>query len=214
MGKKSDSMRPVARMRRPSWKDPKLLVGMTLILVSILAVVSIVRISDRTEPFYIAKRDIAVGEELSPEDFKISKLQLGSAAAKYWSTEQELAQGAVAVAPLAQGELVAHSAVGQRDRLDRKPMTLTVPAGTVAGIQQGRPVDVWVAPKSKRGTGYEDPRLTVSEAEVSRISREENALGASDEVTVQVLVLEEELPELIKAASSDARLTLIPTYGG
>ena len=212
MGEQKSSVRASARLRRPSWKDPKLLVGITLILLSVIAVVGIVRLNDHTEPFYTAKRDIAVGEELSEEDFQVTRMQLGEAGGKYWSPSQELADSAVATAPIAAGELVARTAVGQTDQLNRKPVTVSVPAETAVGLQNGRPVDLWVAAKSPQGTGYEDPQLKVSAAEVSRITREQNALGAADEAAVQLLVLEEELPELIKAVSSDARITVIPSF--
>ena len=51
----------VGRVRRPSWRDPRLLVGLALIALAVAAVVLIVQRSDTTEPFYAAARDLAPG---------------------------------------------------------------------------------------------------------------------------------------------------------
>src|SRR4249919_2650772 len=55
MATRSDAV--VGRVRRPSWRDPRLLVGIALIALAVAAVVLIVQRSDTTEPFYAAARD-------------------------------------------------------------------------------------------------------------------------------------------------------------
>ncbi len=56
---------PVARLKRPSWKDPRLLVGLLLVLASVAGVVFLVGSADRTTEVYAARDGIAVGETLT-----------------------------------------------------------------------------------------------------------------------------------------------------
>ena len=58
------------RLQRPTWRDPRLLVGILLVLVSVIAVVGIVRAGDRTQAYLAAAHDIRVGETVKPEDLR------------------------------------------------------------------------------------------------------------------------------------------------
>ena len=54
-----------ARLKKPSWKDPRLLVGILLVLASVVGVISLVGAADQTTEAYAAREPIAVGETLT-----------------------------------------------------------------------------------------------------------------------------------------------------
>ncbi len=56
------------RLKKPSWKDPRLLLGFLLVLASVAGVVSLVGAADQTTEVYAAKGPIAVGEKLTAEN--------------------------------------------------------------------------------------------------------------------------------------------------
>ncbi len=66
------------RVRRPSWRDPRLLIGLALIALAVAAVVLIVERSDTTEPFYAASRDLAPGTVLAKDDLVVVHVRVSS----------------------------------------------------------------------------------------------------------------------------------------
>ena len=53
------------RMHKPGFKDPKLIVGLILILISIAGVIGIIRINNQTYTYYTAKNDISIGQKIT-----------------------------------------------------------------------------------------------------------------------------------------------------
>ena len=56
-----------ARLKKPSWKDPRLLIGILLVLASVVGVISLVGAADQTAEAYAAREPIAVGETLTAD---------------------------------------------------------------------------------------------------------------------------------------------------
>ncbi|WP_258933644.1 hypothetical protein [Nesterenkonia pannonica] len=74
----SDSAESTARrMKPPSWKDPRLIVGTLLVAASVGGVVALVAEQNRTAPAYAAARALAVGEEITEDDLVTVDVQLG-----------------------------------------------------------------------------------------------------------------------------------------
>ena len=134
-----DSSVGAARLKRPSWRDPRLLVGVLLVLVSIAGVVFLVGSADRTTEVYAARDGIAVGERLTPENVVRAKVRLGDTEQHYITVADGLPQDVVAMQRIGKDQLVPRSSLGEVDRLDRKPVALTIdqtlPAQAVAGAR-------------------------------------------------------------------------------
>ena len=56
---------PSARFRRPTWRDPRLLTGLLLVLLSVAGVTAVVTATNRTDPYLAAARDIEVGQDVT-----------------------------------------------------------------------------------------------------------------------------------------------------
>src|SRR6478609_6908249 len=182
-----DSSATAPRLKRPSWKDPRLLVGVLLVLVSVAGVIFLIGTADRTTEVFAARDGIGVGERLTPEKVVRAKVRLGDTEQHYITVEDGLPQDVVAVQRIAKDQLVPRASLGGVDRLDRKPVALsisqTLPSQAVAGAR----VDVWVAqPDAKNG--FSEPKLILPGAEIAEVATGSTALGSSKAPELMVLV--------------------------
>lgn len=198
-----------ARFRRAGWRDPRLLTGLLLILLSVAGVTAVVAATNRTEAYLAAAQDLEVGETVTEEDIVVVDVRLQEAEDHYVPADEGPTPGTVATQRIAAGELVPATALGSADRLDRKPIGIPVahpwPDDAVAGSR----VDVWVAEQKPSGRGYEPARLLLPAAEIASVETEETALGAGRGTVVHVLVEEGSMQELVDALGNDARVTLV-----
>lgn len=201
------------RLKKPSWRDPRLLVGLLLVLASTAGVIALMGSADRTTGVYAAKSDIAVGSILAPDDFDVVPVRLGDLESSYVLAADGLPESPIATRLIKQGELVPRGTVGTADELDRKPVGLSVtdplPTGTAAGAR----VDVWVSLRGQ-GTAFEEPVLLLEAAEVSEITVNESALGANSSTLVHVLVEDQAMPALLDALSNEAAIAVVLNPGG
>ncbi|NUT70020.1 hypothetical protein [Pseudarthrobacter sp. C4D7] len=208
-----DSSATAPRLKRPSWKDPRLLVGVLLVLVSVAGVTLLVGSADRTTEVYAAKDGIAVGERLTAENVVRAKVRLGDIEQHYITVADGLPQDVVAVQRIAKDQLVPRTSLGGVDRLDRKPVALniaqTLPSQAVAGAR----VDVWVAqPDAKNG--FSEPKLVLPGAEIAEVASGSTALGSSKTTVLMVLVEDKQMPALLGAQANDAKISVVWNPGG
>ena len=196
-----------ARLRKPSWKDPRLLIGMLLVLASIAGVVAIVRAAETRTTVYAARDDIGVGQDVNPDDLVGVEVRLGDAEPRYLTDPTALA-GRVAVQRIAKGDLVPVSALGSADGLGRRPVSISLTEALPASVVEGARVDVWVALPDGRN-GYAEPKLLVPAAEVAHLETSASALGGQRETTVHVLVDPQQLPSLLGAQANKAKVSVV-----
>ncbi|MDM7989820.1 SAF domain-containing protein [Arthrobacter sp. zg-Y877] len=197
-----------ARLRKPSWRDPRLLLGILLVLGSVASVVALVDAADRTTEVYAAKRDIPPGTSLTAEDLLVVPVRLGNAEEFYFPVAAGLPRDAVAGAVLREGELVARSALVHPDALDRKPVGLRVEDPLPASTDAGSRVDIWAA-MPNAVNGFDEPRQLIEAAEISEMAVTESALGTTRSTELLVLVEDADLPLLLSALSNQAKITVV-----
>jgi hypothetical protein len=202
-----------ARLKKPSWKDPRLIVGILLVLASVAGVISLLGAADRTTEAYAARAPIAVGETLTEDKLHRVKVRLDDLQKRYLTPESGLAVGLVAVQRIGQDQLVPRDSLGTFDRLDRKPVAVTVdevlPAQAVAGSR----VDVWVALPDARN-GFNQPTLLLPGAEIAQITPGSTALGSARSTVVMVLVADSQMPQLLGAQANKAKISVVWNPGG
>jgi len=208
-----DSSATAARLKRPSWKDPRLLVGILLVLVSITGVIFLVGSADRTTEVYAARDGIAVGERLTPENVVRAKVRLGDTEQHYITVQAGLPENLVAVQRIGKDQLVPRASLGGVDQLNRKPVALnieqTLPSQAVAGAR----VDVWVAqPDAKNG--FSEPKLVLPGAEIAEVATGSTALGSSKTTVLMVLVEDKQMPALLGAQANEAKISVVWNPGG
>lgn len=197
-----------ARLKKPSWKDPRLVVGILLVLASMAGVISLVGAADQTTEAYAAKEAIAVGEQLTADKLNRVRVRLGEVERYYLTPAAGLAEGLVAVQRIGKNQLVSRDSLGQHDLLDRKPVAVTIdevlPAQAVAGSR----VDVWVALPDARN-GFSQPTLLLPGAEIAQVTPGSTALGSARSTVVMVLVADSQMPHLLGAQANKAKISVV-----
>lgn len=202
-----------ARLRRPSWKDPRLLAGILLVLVSVTGVVLLVGSADRTTEVFAARDGIAVGEKLTQDNVVRAKVRLGDTEGQYITAESGLPDGVVAVQRIGKDQLVPRASLGSVDELDRKPVALTIEEALPAQAVAGARVDVWVAQPDDRN-GFSEPKLLLSGAEIAEVTAGSTALGSSKTTVLMVLVEDARMPALLGAQANEAKISVVWNPGG
>ncbi|WP_347107881.1 SAF domain-containing protein [Paenarthrobacter sp. S56] len=197
-----------ARLKRPSWKDPRLLIGLLLVLLSVSGVIGLVGSADRTVQVYAAKSAIAVGQSLTMEDLAVVNVRLDAVEPAYVTVADGLAKDKVALQRIEKGQLVPEKSLGRAEALDRKPVAIPVDGELPEQVVPGTKVDVWVAlPDS--GRGYKEPVLLLPGAEVSQLTPGSNTLGSAKATVVLVLVNNQQMPRLLGSLANAAKVSVV-----
>lgn len=206
---------PVApRLRQPSWRDPRLVLGVLVVLVSVVLGSLVVSAADDTEPVFAAARTLTPGDALDPADVRVVDVQLADAD-PYLSAAQSLPDDLVALRSVGEGELLARSGLGDASVLEVKPVGIDVDGALPAGLVKGSRVDVWVSlPDPDRAGAFTEPERLVEAAEVSEVSESGGALGSGGTSTVQVLMADEPLRGTLAALANGAEVALVLVPGG
>lgn len=202
------------RLRRPRWRDPRLIVGVLLVLASVASVVALVQNERRTVAYWAAATDIAPGRTVEAADLVPVEVNLGSAGGRYLAASEQVPAESTVVAAVRAGELVPAEAVVREDPKSRRHVGLTLGEPLPEGVGVGDRVDVWVAQPQESGQGHERPELTAKAVEIAEVSTQSGPFAGADQVRVQVLIGPEELPEILAGKVADARITVLPSVGG
>ena len=203
-----DGQGQAPRLRKPSWKDPRLLIGILLVLASVAGVVALVGNAGKTVPMYVARDALVVGQKITVESFNLIDVQLGEASAKYLDPGDELAENAVAVRMVPKGEIVPRSSIGRTDALDRKPVSVTVDEPLPKEVLVGSHVDVWVSLPDERN-GFKSPVLMLPGAEVAAVNAAASSLGSSKNMQVMVLATDAQMPKFLGAVANKAKVSVV-----
>jgi hypothetical protein len=203
------------RLRKPSWRDPRLLAGILLVLASAAGVVALVSSLDNSVAMYVAKDDISLGEKVDPSRLSVVEVRLDGTADGYATAAGGIREGSQANTLIKAGELVPLRALAMPDAAGRKPVTIELQQSLPQAIAVGSRVDVWSGAKEASTNSYAQPELLLPGAEVSALRPLESGFGGTAGVVVEVLVDDEKLGELLNALANEARITVVhnPTGG-
>ncbi|WP_026546153.1 flagella basal body P-ring formation protein FlgA [Paenarthrobacter nicotinovorans] len=197
-----------ARLKKPSWKDPRLLIGILLVLVSVAGVIALVGSADRTTQVYTAREEIAVGQAVTMADLSIANVRLDDLESGYVTVEGGWADGRVALQRVAKNQLLAKESLGQADALNRKPVAVSVEGELPVQVVGGARVDVWVALPGSN-SAFDEPHLLLPSAEIAQVVSGPVGLGASKTTQILVLVTDEQMPKLLGAQANKASISVV-----
>ncbi|MGH2730226.1 MAG: Flp pilus assembly protein CpaB [Actinomycetota bacterium] len=202
--------RAIARTRRV---DLRVVVGLLLFIVGILATSGLVRQAKERTPVLVATRPLEAGETLGPEDLRVAELGLGSGVATVAANELDTVIGRVLTAPLEAGQVLAPGAAASGPSLAAGQVAVSVavaPAHAAGGsLRAGDRVMLLGTTEPDRPTA----RTTVllSEVEVIAVGQEDGP-GADPNLTVTLAVSADDASSVVQAANSGVLdLVLLPT---
>lgn len=209
-----DSMQqgsPVAgRLRRPGWKDPRLLVGVLLITVAIVGVAAIVQGADRTVAYYAADTTLTPGTVL--QEGQLSVVHARVADGTYLAAQSETEPwGQVVTRVVKEGELVPASALDSHEGFDGRPVAVVTTAPVAEDVTAGSNVDIWVT--APTADGEPESSLVGEQLVVADVVREEGAFATSRAPTVYVVVPSGDIQPLLEALAVDGEVSVVGRGG-
>lgn len=206
------------RLRRPSWRDSRLLIGLALVLLSTGLGAAAMARADHRVPVYAAKGPIVPGQDVGPEDVVRVDVQLAESTVGYVSAAAAFPSDAWALRDVRAGELIPVTAIGARTDVDVQPVALVVDATSASVLTVGSVVDVWVnRPEKGKATGlptYVGPERSLQSVSVIRVAGDDGVLGgAADTRAVHVMVPRDSVEQVVADVDLGARITLVPVPG-
>jgi Flp pilus assembly protein CpaB len=203
------------RLRRPSWRDPRLLIGLVMLLTSVALGARVVALADHTEPVYAARVTLPSGTPLTSDALKVVRLRLTGTAAGYLDARHPLPAGQILVRPVGAGELVPLTSIASAGQLLVRPVSIPIDADPPRGLSPGGVVDLWASAKRRDdvGGGYDPPKQIAHAVEVFDLRIPGAGLSASRSGSVEVLLDSEELAPVLDALANQARVAVLPVPG-
>jgi len=208
-----------ARLRPPSWRDTRLVVGVLLVLLStVVGSVVVARADDRV-PVWAAKGQVTPGQRLTADDVVRVDVLLGDGAAAYLPADRPLRGDTWALRELRAGELVPAGAVGGPAAVTVQQVALLVDATSAAALSPGSVVDVYVNRPEKGATvglpTYTGPERVLQGVSVARVAADDGVLaGSAQSRAVHVMVPRDAVQGIVADVDLGARITLVPVPGG
>ncbi|MBT0774123.1 SAF domain-containing protein [Kineosporia sp. J2-2] len=204
-----------ARLRRPGWRDPRLIVGLVLLFGSIAAGARLMAEAGQTRAVYAARTALPPGTALTAEVLKVVRVRVEGADAGYLDAASPLPAGAVLLRTVGEGELIPVAAIGSAASLSVRPVTIPLDGPPPGGLVAGGRADIWAAVPHRdqsRG-GFQAPRQIADGVEVFAVSAPGAGLNSARSGSLQVLVAEDALPDVLEALADESRLSVLPVLG-
>lgn len=196
------------RMRRPSWRDPRLGVGVVLVAASVALGTHVVSDARATEQVWAAREVLTPGERL---EGGVVLVDVSPAVAPlYLPAGTDLAATVDRV--VGEGELVPSGAVVPLDQVDLR--SVVVPAGSrlPEAVGAGARVDVWFNPRATPGSAApaRPAHVVAEDVLVEAVTVEDSMFSGAEFGSVQLLVHDDLLPAVLAAMGSDGSLVVVP----
>jgi len=207
-----------ARLARARWLDPRLLVGMLLVLISVAVGAKVVAEADRTVPVWAVTRDLGAGRRLVPDDLVRRDVRLDASLIRYVRVGTDPPVGYVLIRPVGHDELLPAGAVARASEVELRRLVVEVDRVATTGLADGSVVDVYVVPEPRPGSDSPPPRseVVLTGVTVDHVDERAGGLGGTGGRTggVVLLVRPDDAREVLDAAARGSlRLLQVPPSG-
>lgn len=200
---------PVAgRLRRPGWRDPRLMVGLLLIAVAVTAVTGIVRSADTTAPYYAAADTLTPGTVLTRDDVVVVQVRIPDAT---YVAPGEEPWGQVVTRVVGSGELVPQAALATQEDFNGRPIAVRTSLPLADGVERGSVVDIYLT-----RTDADEPRteLVASSLVVESVDHDSGSFSAGSVETVYVVVPQRDISPFLDALAAEGDISVVGPAGG
>lgn len=207
-----------SRLRRPGWRDPRLLVGLALIAASVALGSWVVTTAQRTVPVYVARDVLTPGAPLASASLVVADVRLAEHVDGYLRADEPLPADAVLLRTVGDGELVPVAAVGAATELDVRAVPVSLSGPPPSGLRAGSRVDLWFTPEGAGDVLTQDeaetgPRQLAAALTVAELSNADGAFAGGGARTVHVLVPVDDLPAVLAALAGSGTVDVVPVPG-
>lgn len=200
---------PIAgRIQRPRWTDPRLLIGVGLMAVSIIGVTSVVRSADVTEPYYVARETIAPGTPVTLDVLAVAHVRVHEGV---FAQPESLEPGLIATRVIGPQELIPLDALAAPETFTARPVAIQTSIPVAASIGVGSRVDVWI---TTHRDDVPHSTLVASDVIVTDIERDSGAFAVGGSQTVYVNIPVVMMQDVLNALASDGEIAVLGMAGG
>ena len=187
--------------------DPRLAIGVGLIIASIVGVWSVVQAADRSTPVFVAPTTLSIGETVTEDDLAVAHVRLDAAGERYLETIPD--GGVVVTRTIFEGELVPRSAVKADADVPVSAVVVESAVALAGSVKTGSLVDVWAAEQQDDGS-FAPPTVIVSDAGVVRVVEQRGLVASGGGDTVEILVPTGTVAALLAALSGENAISIVP----
>lgn len=198
--------------RRRFALDLRLVIGLALVAVSVVAVTLLVGAADTRVAVYAAAESLAPGDRVDADDLVARSVALDGAEDLYLLVGAFPDDGFVVAQPVAAGQLVPLSAAGSLDGVRATSLVLQLSGPVSTVIETGSLVDVWGTASLDQGE-FGTPVVLASQATVVRVLEDETLIAGSSGAAsmVEVLVPRTRVARLLQAIANGDTLAAVPS---
>ena len=196
------------RTRRARGVDPRLIIGVVLVIGSVAGVYAVVTAADRSVLVLAAASTVSPGDRIYVGDLRPTSVQLGDAGDEYLQEEDVPDDGLLVTRAVAEGELVPRSAVGAASSIRFASVIVTVRGQLSKSIVPGVVVDLWSSAEAEHGV-YGPPVVLVGSATVVRVV-ESGGIIADQGGGVEVLIPRARIARVLEAVANGDAISLVP----
>ena len=202
------------RLRLRPWTDPRLLLGVLLVLVATVGGARLVAAGDDSVEYWAVAADVRAGTPLTNDHLVARPLRLsGDSADRYLRVDDELpaAMGDLRWdRDVSSGELLDESALVDRDAGNVRQVPLTVTEGAApADLAAGDEVEIWVGPGPGDSTTDQVSERVLADARVLSSGGDAGSLGGALARTVLVQVPAAQVTGEIVSTVASGHVTVV-----
>jgi len=206
---------PVAqRLRRPGWRDPRLLAGVAMVAAAVALGSWVVRSAQHEVPVYVARHALVAGETVHPDDLVVVGVR-GVDLGRYLPADRAIGD-VVALRTVGAGELVPRAAVGAGSAVEVRSVAVPLASAPGRDLTVGAVVDLWFTPRPDAAGAATAPaaRPLAQGVTVAEVASGDGAFASQQGATVHVLVPTAQLPDVLEALAADGTVDVVPVPGG
>lgn len=193
---------PASRLARARWRDPRLLVGVVLVLLPVAIGARVVAEADERVQVWSVTRDLGAGATLAADDLAVRAVRLDATAERYLAASEDLT-GFVLTRAVGRDELLPLAAVARVGSPDRRRVVVEVDRVAATGLAKGRVVDLYVVRDAVGSAAPPPPELVLAGVTVGEDLRGAGGFGGGGATAgVTLLVEDDAVPAVIEAMAS------------
>ena len=190
--------------------DPRLIIGIVLVVGSVAGVWAIVTTVDDTVEVYITPEVLVPGERIGAAQLVVQRATLPSRGAQYLRPGDVPAGGLVVLRAVGEGEVISHAAVGSARGIRLSAVVVETGGLLPRAVRAGASVDLWSASVGEGGE-VGAPAVIASEAIVVRLVASDSIVGTTDATAVELLIPDDRVARVIETLARGDALAVIPT---
>lgn len=204
------------RITRPTWRDPRLGVGVLLVAASVALGAWVLDDASRTVEVYAAEATLTPGDRLTADAVRVLQVNPGLAGT-YLSVADGLPADAVVTRVVGAGEMVPTSVLGSAAEQGLRPVVVPITGTVPTGLGKGAVVDLWLTYPVRPGGQDEErpaPSLLAADLVVADLVAADSIFTGGAGTSLQVLVPLAELAGVLDALSGEGAVVVVPVPGG